>query len=160
MNVFPVILPPLRDRGDDVVRLATVFAQQCASKMGRSIVPLTEDYARRLKAYSWPGNVRELQNVIERAVITSTDGRLNLERALPEALAPAAFPGETREPMSRTIRTAKELEELERSNILQALEATKWKVSGEQGAAKLLGLNASTLSSRMKALKIHKPAAS
>lgn len=160
LNVFPVVLPPLRDRGDDVVRLATVFAQQCASKMGRSIVPLTEGYARCLKAYSWPGNVRELQNVIERAVITSTDGRLNLERALPEALVPAIFPGETREPRSRTIRTAKELEELERSNILQALEATKWKVSGEQGAAKLLGLNASTLFSRMKALKIHKPAAS
>ena len=159
LNVFPVRLPPLRERDDDVVRLAAVFAQQCASKMGRSIAPLTEDCARRLKAYSWPGNVRELQNVIERAVITSTDGRLNLERALPEPIAPASLASGTSEPTPGTIRTAKELEELERSNSLRALDAAKWKVSGEQGAAKLLGLNASTLSSRMKALKIQKPAA-
>ncbi|MDH4371536.1 MAG: Fis family transcriptional regulator, partial [Nitrospira sp.] len=100
-----------------------------------------------------------LQNVIERAVITSTDGRLNLERALPEPTVPASSAGETSEPPTGTIRTAKELEELERSNILRALDATKWRVSGEQGAANLLGLNASTLSSRMKALKIQKPAA-
>ncbi|MDH4084766.1 MAG: Fis family transcriptional regulator, partial [Nitrospira sp.] len=128
-------------------------------KMVRSIAPLTEDGARRLKAYSWPGNVRELQNVIERAVITSTDGRLNFERALPEPTAPASLVNGTSEPATGTIRTAKELEELERNNILRALDAAKWKVSGEHGAAKLLGLNASTLSSRMKALKIHKPPA-
>ncbi|MDH4085148.1 MAG: hypothetical protein OEU99_16540 [Nitrospira sp.] len=92
-------------------------------------------------------------------MITSTDGRLNLERALPEPTTPASSAGETSEPPTGTIRTAKELEELERSNILRALDATKWRVSGEQGAANLLGLNASTLSSRMKALKIQKPAA-
>ncbi|MDH4244826.1 MAG: sigma 54-interacting transcriptional regulator [Nitrospira sp.] len=158
LNVFPVRLPPLRDRGDDVVRLASAFAQQFAAKMGRTLGPLATDDARRLQAYSWPGNVRELQNVIERAVITSTDGRLNLERALPEPTVPAPLASGTSEPPTGTIRTAKELEELERTNILRALEATKWKVSGELGAAKLLGLNASTLSSRMKALKIHKPA--
>jgi PAS domain S-box-containing protein len=158
LNVFPVRLPPLRDRGDDVVRLASAFAQQFAAKMGRTLGPLATDDARRLQAYSWPGNVRELQNVIERAVITSTDGRLNLERALPEPTVPASSAGETSEPPTGTIRTAKELEELERSNILRALDATKWRVSGEQGAANLLGLNASTLSSRMKALKIRKPA--
>nr|MDH4356888.1 sigma 54-interacting transcriptional regulator [Nitrospira sp.] len=158
LNVFPVRLPPLRDRGDDVVRLASAFAQQFAAKMGRTLGPLATDDARRLQAYSWPGNVRELQNVIERAVITSTDGRLNVERALPEPTVPASLASGTSEPPTGTIRTAKELEELERTNILRALEATKWKVSGELGAAKLLGLNASTLSSRMKALKIHKPA--
>jgi transcriptional regulator with GAF, ATPase, and Fis domain len=127
--------------------------------MGRTLASLATDDARRLQAYSWPGNVRELQNVIERAVITSTDGRLNLERALPELPAPASLASGTSEPTPGTIRTAKELEEFERSNILRALDAAKWKVSGEQGAAKLLGLNASTLSSRMKALKIQKPAA-
>ena len=85
LNVFPLRLPPLRERGDDVVRLASAFARRFATKMGRTIAPLTADYARRLKGYSWPGNVRELQNVIERAVITATDGQLNLDRALPEA---------------------------------------------------------------------------
>ena len=78
-------MPPLRERGDDVVRLASAFARRFAAKMGRTIAPLTADCARLLKSYSWPGNVRELQNVIERAVITATDGRLNLDRALPEA---------------------------------------------------------------------------
>ncbi|HSF66860.1 MAG TPA: sigma 54-interacting transcriptional regulator, partial [Nitrospiraceae bacterium] len=84
LNVFPLRLPPLRERGDDVVRLASVFAQRFAGRMGRTIAPLTADSAHRLKNYSWPGNVRELQNVIERAVITATNGRLNLDRSLPE----------------------------------------------------------------------------
>lgn len=157
LNVFPVRLPPLRERGDDVVRLASVFAQRFAMKMGRTLAPLSASDARRLQTYHWPGNVRELQNVIERAVITAEAGKLNLDRALPEIPSPqgivlnrpASFPG--------AILSAKELEELERANILRALETTKWKVSGEQGAALLLGINASTLSSRMKALKIQKP---
>ena len=157
LNVFPVRLPPLRERGDDVACLASTFAQRFSSKMGRTIGPLTADDARRLQTYGWPGNVRELQNVIERAVITSTDGRLNLDRALPEPIAPTSMVSGTSEPMPGTIRTAKELDELERSNILRALDVAKWKVSGARGAAKLLGLNASTLSSRMKALKIQKP---
>ena len=157
LNVFPVRLPPLRERGDDVVRLASVFAQRFARKMGRTLAPLTASEARRLQTYHWPGNVRELQNVIERAVITAEAGKLNLDRALPEVPSapgvlvnrPASFPG--------AILSAKELEELERANILRALETTKWKVAGAQGAASLLGINASTLSSRMKALKIQKP---
>jgi PAS domain S-box-containing protein len=158
LHVFPLRLPPLRERGDDVVRLASAFAIRFAAKMGRTIAPLTAESARRLKGYSWPGNVRELQNVIERAVITAIDGRLNLDRALPEATATPSASGHITEPRHGIIRTAKELEELERANISHALDATKWKVSGEKGAAKLLGVHASTLSSRMKALKIQKPA--
>jgi transcriptional regulator with GAF, ATPase, and Fis domain len=158
LHVFPIHLPPLRERRDDVVRLASEFARRFAAKMGRTSSPLTADDTRRLEAYHWPGNVRELQNVIERAVITSTDGRLNLERALPEPIVPVSSARGTNEPAPGVIHTAKELEELERANILRALAATRWKVSGAQGAAKLLGLHASTLSSRMKALKIHKPA--
>jgi PAS domain S-box-containing protein len=157
LNVFPLRLPPLRERGDDVVRLASAFTRRFASKMGRAIAPLTTDHARRLKGYSWPGNVRELQNVIERAVITAADGRLNLDRALPEVTATTTASDSSSETRPRIIRTAKELEELERTNIICALDAAKWKVSGDKGAARLLGVNASTLSSRMKALKIHKP---
>jgi len=156
LNVFPLRLPPLRERGDDIVRLASTFAQRFASGMGRSIAPLTTDCSRRLKAYHWPGNIRELKNVIERAVITSTDGRLNLDRALPETTASPPAPDRSDIPPDR-IRTAKELEVLERANIMRALDATNWTVSGEKGAAKLLGLNPSTLSSRMKALHIQKP---
>lgn len=156
LNVFPLRLPPLRERGDDIVRLASTFAQRFASGMGRSIAPLTTDCSRRLKAYHWPGNIRELKNVIERAVITSTDGRLNLDRALPETTASPTAPDRSDIPPDR-IRTAKELEVLERANIMRALDATNWTVSGEKGAAKLLGLNPSTLSSRMKALHIQKP---
>ncbi len=160
LNVFPLQLPPLRERGDDVVRLASVFIQRFAKKMGSVVAPLNADDVRRLKSYGWPGNVRELQNVIERAVITAIDGRLNLDRALPEPITKYSPPDQSRQSELGTIRTAKELEELERTNILRALEAANWKVSGEQGAAKLLGINASTLSSRMKALKIRKPATS
>lgn len=157
LNVFPVRLPPLRERGDDVVRLASVFAQRFAAKMGRTLAPLATDDARRLQAYSWPGNVRELQNVIERAVITAQDGKLNLDRALPETPSiPSATVGRTSAPPD-AILSAKELEELERNNILRALQTTKWKVSGQKGAASLLGLNASTLTSRMKSLNIQKP---
>jgi transcriptional regulator with GAF, ATPase, and Fis domain len=158
LNVFPLRVPPLRERGDDVVRLASTFARRLAAKMGRKIAPLAADSTHLLTSYNWPGNVRELQNVIERAVITATDGRLNLDRALPGASPTPLPPAEDAASSSGRIRTAKELEQLERTNILRALDTAKWKVSGEKGAAALLGMNASTLSSRMKALKIQKPA--
>jgi PAS domain S-box-containing protein len=157
LNVFPLRVPPLRERGDDVVRLASAFARRFATKMGRTIAPLTADCTRLLTSYSWPGNVRELRNVIERAVITATDGRLNLDRALPEVSLVHMAPTQDTTPSSGQIRTANELAQLERANILRALDAAEWKVSGEKGAATLLGMNASTLSSRMKVLKIQKP---
>lgn len=160
LNVFPIRLPPLRERGDDVITLATFFMQRFAQRMGRNIDPLTPECVRRLKAYGWPGNVRELHNVIERAVITACDGRLNLDRALPEVTSVPAIASEGDMATTGIIRTAKELEALERANILRALETANWKVSGEQGAAGLLRMNPSTLSSRMKALGISKPARS
>jgi transcriptional regulator with GAF, ATPase, and Fis domain len=127
--------------------------------MGRRIEPLSEQCQRRLAAYSWPGNVRELQNVIERAVIISQDGRLNLDRALPDdqttaGLAPAARPD--RRKSSDAILRRHEFEQFERANIVRALEASGWRVSGKDGAAALLGINPSTLNSRLRALKIQK----
>lgn len=155
LNVFPIPLPPLRERGDDVIRIAQAFAQRVAQRMGKMIAPLTPECIRRLKAYSWPGNVRELQNVIERAVITARDGRLNLDRALPEVVpSPVDEPIFCGDGSRPPIRTMKELEAMERENILRALETADWKVSGDKGAARLLGMNPSTLASRMKALGI------
>jgi PAS domain S-box-containing protein len=156
LNVFPVHMPPLRERGDDVVLLAEHFAKRHAQRMGRRIAPLTEQCRARLKAYAWPGNVRELENVIERAVITARDGRLNLDRALPEAPAPAVPPTST-PGASAPIRTVEEMNALERSNLLLALQTAGWRVSGENGAAQLLGMHPSTLTSRMKALGIRRP---
>lgn len=157
LNVFPVQLPPLRARGDDVVLLAEMFARNLSNKKGGIVAPFTERIKARLRRYEWPGNVRELQNVIERAFITSLDGRtLNLDRALPEVepLKPAMQPPEA-ESESRLL-TATDLKELERKNIERALEAAKGKISGPGGASDLLGLNANTLASRMKALGIRR----
>jgi PAS domain S-box-containing protein len=156
LNVFPIELPPLRERGDDIGLLAANFTGKFAQRMGRSIDSLSEDCIRRLQAYSWPGNVRELQNVIERAVITSRDGRLNLDRALPESGKVTATEAVSTEDTANRVRTAKEFEELERANVIAALEATSWRVSGNGGAAQLLGMKPTTLSSRMKALGIER----
>ncbi|MCC6798344.1 MAG: sigma 54-interacting transcriptional regulator [Candidatus Hydrogenedentes bacterium] len=154
LNVFPIQVPPLRERGDDIVLLAEAFAKRFASRMGKQIAPLSPSCAARLKAYAWPGNVRELQNIIERAVITAQGDCLNLNRALPEvaddvpdSMAPSGQ-GNGR------ILTADDLRNLERSNIVRALDVANWKVSGKDGAATALGLSPSTLASRMKALGI------
>jgi len=151
LNVFPLHLPSLRDRGRDIALLASTFAERCARRMGRTI-ELSEECIRRLMAYPWPGNVRELENVIERAVITSRDRRLNLDRALPRAEGVA-----TPDKITGRILTARELQGLERENIIRALEESGWRVSGDKGAAQFLGMNSSTLSSRMKALQIKRP---
>jgi PAS domain S-box-containing protein len=156
LNVFPIRLPPLRDRGDDVITLAGAFARRFAQKLGRPLVPLSEEATRRLKGYDWPGNVRELANVIERAVITAPDGRLDLERVLPETFAVAQPEAKTTDDSKRVL-TAEQMQQLERENIVLALESTGGKVSGENGAARLLGINPSTLHSRMKALGIRRP---
>ncbi len=157
LNVFPIHLPPLRERGEDVALIASVFAKRFAHRLGRRIEPLSQECIRRLQAYSWPGNVRELMSVIERAVITSRDGRLNLDRALPESTGDAVTTPASSDGAGTRIRTARELEELERQNLLCALEATGWRVAGENGAARLLGINPSTLNSRLKALGISRP---
>ena len=155
LNVFPIHLPPLRERGEDAVMLANSFVQHFAQRMGRTVAPLTPDSLKRLTAYHWPGNVRELQNVIERAVITAKNGRLNLDRALPDVDEKRSSPHESvKQEAAPCIRTIQELEDFERQNILLALEQSGWKVSGEKGAAKLLGINSSTLASRMKAIGI------
>jgi transcriptional regulator with GAF, ATPase, and Fis domain len=158
LDVFPLRVPPLRERGDDIGALADVFAQRFARRMGRHIETLAPEDLCRLESYSWPGNVRELQNVIERAIILSPGARLDLARALPAAgcgTLPCPAPRST--DGTPPIWSAAELEDLERGNILRALGRTGWKVAGEGGAAGLLGLPPSTLASRMRALGIRRP---
>jgi formate hydrogenlyase transcriptional activator len=144
LNVFPIVLPPLRKRLQDVPRLARHFAMLFASKMGKNVGPLSAEVLNRLTAYDWPGNVRELQNVIERAVILSSPGRFELGDF---ATAP---PGGS--PKSH----ARSLEDVEREHIVNVLEETGWRVSGERGAAKILGLKRTTLEARMKKLEIQR----
>jgi transcriptional regulator with GAF, ATPase, and Fis domain len=134
--------------------MANTFVQHFSQRMGRAIAPLSPDVLRRLTTYHWPGNVRELQNVIERAVITGQNGKLNLDRAIPDDEDKPPSPNQRSKQEPCTIRTIQEIQDLERQNILMALEQGGWKVSGENGAAKLLGINPSTLTSRMKALGI------
>src|SRR5690606_21029933 len=122
----------------------------------RVMEPLSDACIRRLQAYHWPGNVRELQNVIERAIITSHDNRLNLDRALPLAAQRADAGAALDDDIGPVVRTAEQMQELERQNIVRALEQCGWKVSGDRGAARLLGMHPSTLTSRMKALNIQR----
>ncbi len=161
LNVFPIVVPPLRQRGDDVVLLAEAFARRCAAQMARRIEPLSPSAIAALKRYAWPGNVRELQNVMERAVIASRDGHLDLSRILHEASGPPAEAPRTataeRDGSVGRVLTDSEMKELERTNILRALEAANWRVAGDGAAASLLQVSPSTLASRMKALGIRRP---
>jgi PAS domain S-box-containing protein len=155
LNVFPIKVPPLRERSDDIPRLATACIKKFAQRMGRTVEPLSEECIRRLRAYSWPGNVRELENVIERAMITSRGSQMSLDRALPEVSRGEVTEAKALPPKeNKTIRTVQEIQDLERANLILALESAGWRVAGDNGAAKLLGINSSTLSSRMKALGI------
>ena len=154
LSVFPLRLPPLRERGDDVVRIASELAAKLARTMGKTVAPLGASDVAALRSYAWPGNVRELRNVVERAIITSRSGRLDLERVLP-ASGPSPQGGAP--PAEGEILTERKLRQLERDNLVAALERAEWRISGEGGAADLLGLSPSTLKSRMKALEVRRP---
>jgi PAS domain S-box-containing protein len=156
LNVFPVRIPPLREREGDVAELAQAFLEKHARKIGRSLAPLSEAALAKLRAYPWPGNVRELQNVIERGVILSTHGIFDLERALPEAQQVQQPASSAAEP--ERVQTVGELLALERANIERALDQSGGKVSGPRGAAALLDTHPSTLNSRMRSLGIKRSA--
>ena len=148
LNVFPVVLPPLRERRDDVPRLVRHFTQQFARRMGRRIETIPSAVMEALVRYSWPGNVRELQNVIERAVILSPGPSLqvppgDLQAAAEEPSAPSA--------------AAVTLADAEREYILGALRETGWVLGGPKGAAARLGMKRSLLYWKMKKLGISRP---
>lgn len=148
LNVFPIELPPLRKRRDDTPLLVRHFVKKHGAKLGKKIETVPRKVMDALLAYPWPGNVRELENVIERGLILSPGPALELGEWLPK---PTEAPGKARLPT---------LDMLQREHILKVLEFVGWKVSGEQGAAKLLGLKPTTLAARMKKLGITRPNAS
>ena len=146
LNVFPVLLPPLRERLEDIPPLVKHFVEIFARRMGRQIKYIAEETMSALTCYGWPGNIRELQNLIERAVILSKDGEL------PNPLA-------TTRPQLVVVPTAATtLRESERSLILQTLEEVRWIIGGPKGAAAKLGLKRTTLIHKMQRLGICRPA--
>jgi len=154
LSVFPVEVPPLRKRKEDILLLAEHFLQASARKVGRPPPRLTLAAVQRLQEYDWPGNVRELQHVLERAVITSTGGRLTVELPSPPSATRVA---EALATDAGRVRTDAEIRQLEADNIRAALRAAGGKVSGPGGAAQLIGLKPTTLASRIKALGIVPP---
>jgi len=155
VNVFPVHVPPLRERLDDIPLLVRYFAQQFARRMHKTIETIPADIMQALIQYPWPGNIRELQNIIERAVILSPGPVLQVPRTdlTPRATDTVPLKHEMLDPARRTpIQTV--LEETERKHILHVLEETNWVVAGPQGAAVRLGMKRSTLQFRMKKLGI------
>jgi transcriptional regulator with GAF, ATPase, and Fis domain len=154
LNVFPIEVPPLRERNDDVLLIANSFVEKFAKRNDKKINPLTEDQKALLKSYAWPGNIRELQNIIERAVILSTKGILDLRTILGVREVSTVV---SAQPTEERILTKDEFLEFEKQNIIRALKAARWKVSGKDGAAGLLHMVPSTLSSRISALGIKMP---
>src|SRR6185437_190078 len=159
LNVFPIDVPPLRDRPSDIPDLAMFFLSRFSKKLGKSIQAIPRDTLDRLSSYSWPGNIRELQNVIERAVILSQSSVLELESDLVPDLTPLhAFtsargdrPPEAPRTLAPTLPSTT-LEEIERGHILSILAQTRGVVEGPRGAAKILGLHPNTLRHRIQKL--------
>tara|TARA_B100001057_G_scaffold408484_1_gene422757 strand:+ start:206 stop:2002 length:1797 start_codon:yes stop_codon:yes gene_type:complete len=156
LSVFPIDVPPLRERENDIIQLAQHFLEQTCLDFSREVLALTKTQADNLRSYNWPGNVRELKNVIERAVILSKGKVLRLDLSMPDLLTDFDLAKES-EIHEDEVMSEKQMREFQRRNLKKALELTNWKVSGTGGAAELLGIRPTTLSDRIKAFKFKKP---
>jgi transcriptional regulator with GAF, ATPase, and Fis domain len=146
LNVFPITLPPLRERIDDIGLLVEHYVGFFSRRVGKHIENIPDEFINTFKSYSWPGNIRELQNMIERAVVLSDEG------VLPNLLRPTRVASVIRFPPNTTLCDS------ERAMILRALETSGWVVGGPYGAATKLGLKRTTLIARMKKHAIFRPA--
>jgi transcriptional regulator with GAF, ATPase, and Fis domain len=144
LNVFPITVPPLRHRTEDIPLMVQVFVERYARKLGKQITSIQKKTMKALQDYPWPGNVRELENIIERTVILCPGPVLELADKLEISSLPS----------SSTMRT---MEETERNQILKTLSETRWRINGKNGAAGILGLHPSTLRARMHKLGILRP---
>jgi transcriptional regulator with GAF, ATPase, and Fis domain len=141
LNVFPIHVPPLRERREDIPLLIWAFVERFARRMGKQIKRIPARTIRQLQQYAWPGNIRELRNIVERGVILATGDVLQIE-------IPQTEPGDRPQPT---------LQESERDQILAVLQQTGWRIRGASGAAAILGLKATTLEARMAKLQIKRP---
>jgi transcriptional regulator with GAF, ATPase, and Fis domain len=146
LSVFPLPLPPLRERPEDIPLLARFLLDRFAARFGKRFEGIDPGTIRRLVTYPWPGNVRELENVLERAVILACGPTLEID---PDVLG---HPGT--EPVSKPSAA---LEDVERSHVLAVLRQTRWVIDGPHGAAAVLGLHPNTLRSRLKKLGLSRP---
>jgi transcriptional regulator with GAF, ATPase, and Fis domain len=139
LNVFPIYVPPLRERREDIPALVWAFVKEFGEKMGEIVERIPQKAMEALQSYSWPGNIRELRNVIERAMILNDDSTLHIQL-----------------PLGHNLRNAQKiaLKDLERKHLIEVLEMTGWRVRGKDGAAEVLGLKPTTLESKMSKLGI------
>lgn len=155
LSVFPIEVIALRDRKDDIPPLVLQFLEHSSRKMGIETPTLKQRHIIELQQYDWPGNIRELQNVVERAVISSSIGTLEFHLPIgPSDRDDQRIP--TKPTVNQELMTDAQLRELERANLLAVLESVGWKVSGTGGAADFLGVNPATLRSRMQAMQIRR----
>jgi formate hydrogenlyase transcriptional activator len=143
LNVFPITVPPLRERPEDIPLLVWTFVDEFSRAMGKRIDTISKEHLAALRRYPWPGNVRELRNVVERAVIVSTSPQLAIQP--PAARRPAPGP------------RGLQLADAEREHIRHVLEKTAWRIRGDGGAAELLDMKPSTLEGRMQKLGLQRP---
>jgi transcriptional regulator with GAF, ATPase, and Fis domain len=148
LNVFPISVPPLRERKDDIPLLVSFFLTGLAKRLGKPLQGFTAASLDRLRQYAWPGNVRELQNVVERAAILAQGPIVELH--------PELLPANPAMPVTTVPVPQQTLEDLERQHILAIVRQTNWTIEGQKGAAVILGLHPNTLRSRMKKLGIAK----
>jgi PAS domain S-box-containing protein len=156
LSVFPIEVPPLRNRREDLIQLTQHFLERTCKDFGRKALKLSRAQMDDIMAYDWPGNVRELKNVIERAVILSKDSALRLDLSLPssghsETIATADVEKKVE------YLTERQMKEFQKNNLVAALGQANWRVSGEGGAAELLGMRPTTLTDRIRAFGIEKP---
>ena len=159
LNVFPIEVPPLRHRTEDIPSLANRFLNQAASKLNRPLPQFTKANMLELKAYDWPGNVRELQNVIERAVITSRSGKLAFNLTQEKLNNGRRDKAERRRASddAQPVLTEEEMKQRDRENLLNALHQSGWKITGDGGASEILGMKPTTLHSKIKKLGLKNP---
>jgi PAS domain S-box-containing protein len=155
LSVFPIVVPPLRERADDIAPLAIHFLEHTCAELGREPLKLSRQHVDSLQSHGWPGNIRELKNVIERAVILSQGNRLRLDHAMPNVAQakPVADIPITDKP---EFVTDAAIREIEKTNMIAALHHVDWRIWGDDGAAELLGLKPSTLTYRIKTFGIKK----
>jgi transcriptional regulator with GAF, ATPase, and Fis domain len=149
LNVFPITLPALRERVEDIPILAAHFLERFSRQLRKPVEPISKSVMRVLQDHHWPGNIRELENVIQRAIILSSGGVISIDdvclASLTDPVAPSAGAG------SET-----SLQSVEREHILRILASTAWRIEGPRGAARALGLKPSTLRSRLQKLSIRR----